>query len=207
MNQAKLVALLGRPLTTVETTNFSLYLKIAYERLEDLLCMNLESTTEDRVFDVRNGYSTVFTDLFTDINSVSIDGNELTTNDYSVRQGNRRSGNWYNSIVLTNPTDCEVTINADWGLCAPDLQLLLAQLFALIGTMNTSNGNVKSKKVEDFSITFNDNTAYQQFTLDNAGTISKYSICGIQEIQHGGVNLHKGNWWMHDTDDVHGDFE
>lgn len=36
-------ALLGRSLSTVEDTNFDLYLKIATQRLEDLLCITLTS--------------------------------------------------------------------------------------------------------------------------------------------------------------------
>lgn len=36
-------ALLGRSLTTVESANFDLYLKIAVSRLEDLLCTTLTS--------------------------------------------------------------------------------------------------------------------------------------------------------------------
>lgn len=36
-------ALLGRSLSTVESNNYDLYLKIATERLEDLLCITLTS--------------------------------------------------------------------------------------------------------------------------------------------------------------------
>lgn len=36
-------ALLGRSLSTVEDTNYDLYLKIAAQRLEDLLCITLTS--------------------------------------------------------------------------------------------------------------------------------------------------------------------
>lgn len=179
MNQAKLEALLGRPLSSIEATNRVLYLKIAQERLEDLTCLNLEEATEDRTFSVREGYQTVFTDLFTDVNSVTINGNEVT--DYTPMQWQKRNAAWYNSIVLENCTDQdEIVINADWGLCSPSLQLLQAQLFGLISKMNNGNGNVKSKKVEDFSITFNDNTVYDQFLMDNEGLLSKYSICNIQ---------------------------
>ena len=39
-------ALIGRSLTTVENTNFDLYLKIAIARLEDLLCTTLTSPLE-----------------------------------------------------------------------------------------------------------------------------------------------------------------
>lgn len=180
MNTSTLEALLGRPLTPIESTNKDLFLKIARERLEDLTCLNLTEATEDRTFGVRSGYTTVFTDPFTQINSVKINGNEFT--DYTPMQWNRRNADWYNSIVLDTNAD-EVVINADWGLCSPELQLLMARLFGLLRKENS--GNVKSKSVEDFSITLNDNPAYTQFLLDNQPIINKYSLCGIGNVQHG----------------------
>lgn len=188
MNKTQMVALLGRPLTSVEDTNYTTYLKIAQERLEDITCLNLTATTEDRTYDIREGYTTVFTDLFDAINSVEVNGSELAETDYSVRQWDRRNASWYNSIVLQNCTsEDEITINADWGICSPELQLLLANLFGLMGKMSKGNGNVKSKKVEDFSVTFNDNSAYDQFLLDNQALINKYSLCNIGNVQHGRV--------------------
>ena len=184
MNQSTLEALLGRSLTSIEVTNRTLYLNIARERLEDLTCLNLTNTTEDRIYNVRKGYTTVFTDLFTSINSVEINGNAFT--DYTAMQWNRRNASWYNSIVLLTNEE-EVTINADWGICSPELQLLTARLFGLISTENSGNSNVKSKKVEDFSITFNDNSVYDQFLLDNQSLIAKYSLCNIGNIQHGDI--------------------
>ena len=43
LTKAQTEALIGRSLTTVESTNFDLYLKIAIARLEDLLCTTLTS--------------------------------------------------------------------------------------------------------------------------------------------------------------------
>ena len=187
MNKTTMVALLGRPLTSIEDTNYNLYLKIAVERLQDLTCLNLETATEDRTFDIREGYSTVFTDLFTEINSVTVGGETVTA--YSARQWDRRNTSWYNSIVLDKcqTSNGEVTINADWGICSPELQLLLARLFGLLGQENKGNSNIKSKRVEDFHITYNDNSTYQQFLIDNQLLLDKYSICNIGNIQHGEV--------------------
>ena len=184
MTQAQLEALLGRPLTPVEVTNLDLYLEIAYQRLEELTCLNLKSSSEDRTYGIRKEMSTVFTDLFTEIESVKVDG--VTVTDFQPRQWDKRNANWYNSIIL-NMTGKEVTINADWGICSVDLKLLVAKLFALVGTMNTTNGNIKSKRVEDFTITFYDNTVFDQFLLDNSATINKYSICSIGDVQNGDV--------------------
>jgi hypothetical protein len=188
MNQDKLEALLGRPLTSCEVTNRKLYLQIAQERLEDLTCLNLEEATEDRTYSVREGYQTVFTDMFTTVNSVTVNGSELDAADYTAMQWNKRTADWYNSVVLKNCTpEDTIVINADWGACSPTLQLLQAKLFGLVSSMNNSNGNVSSKKVEDFSISFNDNTVYEQFLLDNQALIGKYSICNIQTTVSGDV--------------------
>lgn len=188
MKQTELQALLGRPLTSIEVANLKKYVNIAREMLEDLTCMNLSKATEDRVYDVRKGYSTIFTDPFTTVNSVTVDGKELEVSKYSARQWDRRNAKWYNSIVVDN---ChrykEVTINADWGLCSSELELLLARLFGVISATNKTNGRVKSKKVEDFSISYNDNSVYQQFLIDNESLITKYSLCTIGLVESGEV--------------------
>lgn len=102
-------ALLGRSLTTVEDTNFNLYLKIAVERLEDLLC-----------------------------------------------------------ITLTSPLP-------------EGLQLLLARCFATIGLeqLQTASNGVKSKKVEDFDITYADNAMepMEAFVKQNENALEQYSEC------------------------------
>lgn len=41
ISQTDMAALLGRSLTTLEVTNYNLYLKIAIIRLEDLLCLTM----------------------------------------------------------------------------------------------------------------------------------------------------------------------
>lgn len=190
MNQAKLAALLGRPLTQTEVDNLDLYLQIAKERLGDLICSDL-CDQDNRFYTIREGYETVFTDIFTDITSVKLDGEVFT--DYEVYQNDRRNGQWFNSIVLNKCYSGEVEIEADWGFggMPVDVQLLLAKLFGLVGSMNTSNGNIKSKKVEDFSITFGDTDVYDQFVTENHATIDKYSQCNVGYIRHG-VLCHHG---------------
>lgn len=46
ISQEEVVALLGRPLSTLETANFSLYMQIAVLRLDDLLCIKLEDMAD-----------------------------------------------------------------------------------------------------------------------------------------------------------------
>lgn len=177
MTESTLEKLLGRPLTQIEKDNQ--YLKIAIAQLENLVCMNLAYETEDRVFDVREGYQTVFTDPFAAINSIDV-------TDYEVRQWDRRNADWYNSVIV-DTHNSTVTINADWGICSPELQQLVVKMFGML-TFSKSGG-VKSKEIEDYRVTYNDNTEYQQFLLDNAQTINKYSLCNIGQIRSGDVCL------------------
>lgn len=182
-------ALLGRSLTSYEDENFETYLKIANESLDNLLCMRLCSKEYSRVFDVREGYSTVFVDTFASIDEVKID-DEVVTN-YQVRQWNRRSGSWYNSLVFDCRfrEDTEVEISAKWGFktMPSDLQSLLAGLFGQITKKNKQDPTVSSKQVEDFRISFNtDADLDTEFNQRYASVIDKYSLCYIGDVKHGG---------------------
>lgn len=187
MEQSKLEALLGRSLTPREVTNKELYLDIAKDALEALLCTSLCKESGERTFHIREGYDTIFTDIFTKLNSATINGVTQTAIPYFW---NNQNSNYFNSIVIDDLHTYydEIIIDADWGFSTipNDLQLLLAELFA-----NTSKkysvGSVKSKSVEDFSITYGDLTDDQDFVNRNARIISKYSLCNIGEIKSGRI--------------------
>lgn len=184
--------LLNRPLTTAENTNFSLYLKIATERLEELLCSNLCITEPTQTYLVREGYRTIFTDVFRGTPVLRINGEVVEASKYSVRQFDNLNGKWFNSIVFKQFLDRdveEVTVEASWGFgtLPSDLGLLLARLFALNTGAQTADERVKSKKIEDYSVTYNENSLFDQFKHDNMDVIYKYSLCSQGEIQHGSV--------------------
>lgn len=115
LSKEQVSALLGRSLSTIENNNFDLYLDIAIERLEDLLC-----------------------------------------------------------ITLTNPLEA-------------GLQLLLARCFGVIASEQAvaSQLNVKEKKVEDFSITYEDKATepMEAFVSMNDGLLEKYSECQARPRQ------------------------
>lgn len=189
MTKEKLAQLLGRPLTSSEDTNFSLYLDIAKKSLSNYLCFELCNNETTRTFDAREGYSTVFVDPFTAIDEVKING--IATDDYSIRQWNKRSANWYNSLVFDKQfrDDDEIEITGAWGFSTipNDLLLVMARAFALITKQNKFDATIKSKRVEDFQVTI-DNTVDldDAFYTQNEATLSKYSLCGVGNIQHGG---------------------
>lgn len=195
MDESQLEALLGRNLTDREVENLYLYLDIAQDSLENLLCMSLDVQSgsgelehESRVFVAREGYSTLFTGIFTEIDSVTVDG--IATTEYVKVFWDNRNSDYYNSIVFNEPLskESEVVVTAAWGLqeLPVDIQLLLAQLFA-----NTSkkyiSGGIKSKRVEDFNITFSDLTDEQEFLNRNASIIRKYSLCNVGYVKNGEV--------------------
>ena len=188
MDQAQIAKLLGRPLTSIEAENFELYLDIAKKSLEDYLCFDLCDTEPTRIFDARNGYSTVFMPPFTEIEEVKRNGDVVA--DYSVRQWDKRTGSWFNSIVFDNELcgDDEIEVTADWGFSSipNDLQLVIARSFSLITKQNTFDTTIKSKRVEDFQITI-DNTVDldDAFYTTNKTTLNKYSLCAVGNIQHG----------------------
>lgn len=199
MNEETTAALLGRPLSTLETTNFKLYMKIAKMKLDELLCMNLCSPEDSKVFAHRCGYTTVFTDVFSDIQEVSVNGEVVDPANYTVYQWDRAYGNWFNSVVFDTAPLYDVTVTASWGFAGgypADLQLVLAQLFANTSSGYQSNDKVQSKKVEDFSINFQqaNGTADENLSDANRMTLSKYSLCSLQTIRQGKVGTNCGCW-------------
>lgn len=190
MDQTKLEALLGRTLTAREITNLKLYLNIAKQNLQDLLCINLDcgNSITAKTFSAREGYSTVFLDTFTEVEEVKVDG-EVVTN-YHLAFFDNRNSSFYNAIVFGTAFRSEKTIEitASWGFetIPNDLSQLWAQMFA-ITSKKYSTGSVKSKRVEDFYITYGDLTDEQVFADQNALTISKYSLCNVGYVLHGDV--------------------
>lgn len=191
MDKEQMSALLGRPLTPVEDANYKTYLKIARESLDSLLCMRLCDDEETKYYDVREGYSTVFTDVFTEVEEVKLDGKVVSSDNYSIRQWDRRNGSWYNAIVFDcrfSERDKEVEVTADWGFyrMPTDLQAVLAVLFGQVTKKNTYDGTIASKQVEDYRISFRaDADLDTDFMQKYGDTLAKYSICKVGYVKHG----------------------
>ncbi len=199
MNQATLEALLGRSLTPNEVTNLTLYLNIAYESLEELICTPIAPADDTRVFDLREGYSTAFLGIFRSVSEVKIDGNIITSDKYSLRQWDKRNASWYNSLVfdhLFSKSDKEIEVTASWGFPTTPtntipvgLQSLIAGLFDHITKKNKLNPTVASKQNREYRISFNkDVDLDDEFYNKYRKTISKYSLCNIPNVQHGDIS-------------------
>lgn len=189
LSQTQLAALLGRSLTARESANCTPYLEIATEQLEELLCISITQDSGERVFESRDGYSTLFTGIFTNVSSVTINGNTVDPSEYHVSFFDNRNKGFYNSIVFnTKLTGQEVVVNADWGFnkLPSDLGQLLAQLFALAAKKKT-NTSVKRKTVRNFSIENGTQTDMQVLLENNDLVIGKYGMCDLYETRHGSV--------------------
>lgn len=189
LSKSQLEALLGRSLTAREDAGFTQYLEIAEEQLEQLLCINLLKESGERVFTARDGYTTLFTGIFTNVSSVTINGNTVDPSEYHVSFFDDRNKGFYNSIVFdTKLTGQEVAVTANWGFntIPADLGQLLAQLFELSAKKKT-NTSVKRKTVRNFSIELGTQTDMQVLVDNNDTVISKYGMCNIFGTRHGSV--------------------
>lgn len=192
IDKADMPIYLGRSLSTLEDTNYTLYLKIATQRLEDLLCVSLETTSGERTFITRENYRTVYIDPYSVLTTVKIDGNEVDADDYVKKQNDRFNGSWYNIVEFDNKQSKsqKIVVNATWGFGETppdDLLTLLAKTFAQGTIEQTSDNSVKSKKIEDFSVTYKDSATFDEFISVNQAVIDKYSQCNQGEIRHGRV--------------------
>lgn len=193
MTQSELEALLGRSLTSTEVTNLTLYLEIATSNLNDLLCTTTNEVTETRTFDTRKGYKTAFVGIVQSVTEVKLDDNAISSDDYSLRQWDKRTADWYNAIVFDDAiTADEITVTGTWGFASGtlpnDLNMVLANLFDLITKRNKFDGTIASKRVEDFQINFNtDSDLDDEFYNKYSKILSKYSLCDIPNIQSGAI--------------------
>lgn len=157
----------------------------ALQWLESLLCNDFLPETEERTFETREGYRTVFTGIFTAVTSVKINGKDAS---YYPAFFDKRNGDFYNSIVLDKAVRGEVVINASWGFTdedlPADLKRLIDNAYAAISSKKPVK-DVKRKKVRNFDITFGDLSDDEVFLKNNAVTIDKYSLCNIGYVRHG----------------------
>lgn len=162
--------------------------KKARQMVEELLCIEFAQDTGERVFEAREGYRTIYTGIYTDVHSVTVDGLAV---DYQKVFFDKKNGKFFNSIVLKTPVCGEVTVDADWGFdCLPaDLQALVNNAVILV-SKSASITDVKRKRTEDFDITYGDLSENEVFVNQNSVTIGKYSMCNIGYIVNGATCGH-----------------
>lgn len=189
MDKTSIVKLLGRPLTSSEDSNFEQYINYTISTLENLLCWSPICTDATASYESRDGYRTLWTDPFTSITDVKVDGRAVT--DYKVAFNGNFNYPFYNSLVFPYPLSGQtVEITGTWGFdeLPADLGSLVAEIFKMYGRISASNmaGNVTNKRVEDFSISYGNKSEMKALETNNSSVISKYSNCqSAGEISHG----------------------
>ena len=189
MDKTTMAKLLGRPLTSSEDSNFEQYINYTISTLENLLCWSPINGDATASYKSRDGYRTLWTDPFTSITDVKVDGSAVT--DYKLAFNGNFNYPFYNSVVFPHPLGGQtVEITGTWGFeeLPADLGSLVAEIFKMYGrtTANNQSGNVKSKSVEDFSITYSDRSEMDALATNNSSVIAKYSNCqSAGEISHG----------------------
>ena len=189
MDKTTIAKLLGRPLTSSEDSNFEQYINYTISTLENLLCWSPICSEATATYESRNGYRTLWTDPFTSITDVKVDGTAVT--DYKLAFNGNFNYPFYNSVVFSHPLNGQtVELTGTWGFeeLPADLGSLVAEIFKMYGRVNTANlsGNVTNKSVEDFSITYSDRSEMDALASNNSSVIAKYSNCqSAGEISHG----------------------
>lgn len=186
LDKAKLAALLGRSLTSSESSNYETYLDIAAKRLSHLVCFSLDTKTGERTFGSRDGYRTLFLDPFTAVTAVEIDGSAITT--FVKKQNDSYQGSWFNSLEFDDKlAGDKITVTATWGFgdnLPNDLAALLADMFALHEAEANNPSNVKAKSIEDYRVEYNDGSPFEALVSKHIHTLAKYAQCE-KEVLHG----------------------
>ena len=192
MDKTSIAKLLGRPLTSLEDSNFEQYINYTISTLENLLCWSPVCTDATASYESRDGYRTLWTDPFTSITDVKVDGTAVT--DYKLAFNGNFNYPFYNSVVFPYPLgEQTVEITGTWGFeeLPADLGSLVAEIFKMYGRVSTYNGSgiLVNKKVEDTSFTYSDKVSEMEaLSSKNSSVISKYSNCqSAGEISHGEV--------------------
>lgn len=191
MDKTMIAKLLGRPLTSSEDSNFEQYINYTISTLKNLLCWSPVCDEATAPYESRDGYRTLWTDPFTSITDVRVDGSAVT--DYKLAFNGNFNYPFYNSVVFPQPLGVQtVEITGTWGFeeLPADLGSLVAEIFKMTGRVNTANlsGNVKSKSVEDFSITHSDRSEMDALASNNSSIIAKYSNCqSAGQVSHSNV--------------------
>lgn len=183
ISKEDMAKLLGRPLTSAETTNYDLYIEIAQEQLEQLLGLKLTGTdNSERVYEARSGFHSLVIDPFSANNPTVTDGDGNAVTGFAVRLDDDYNAKWFNTIELVDRMKAGIyKVKAKWGYGSElpkGLQLLMAGMFDVTANGNpvASEAKIKSETTLSHSVTFDTSSeAYQRFVDSYAALIAKYS--------------------------------
>lgn len=175
---------LRRSLTPFESDNFDNLLRIAISKLEALICSKVGYIEEERTFQGRDGMRSVFIGLCSEIQSVKVNSNSV---DFATYLGDNAS-QLCDNIVLNKPTKHTdvITVYAGFGLkvIPEELAQVISELFAV---KLAGDDKITSKKVEDFSITYDKTSETDRIIESYKSILDKYSQCSQITLRSGEI--------------------
>lgn len=193
MDKETIVKLLGRPLTSYEDSNFTQIVEHTISTLSNTLCWQLKDGQSDKTYYARANYRTLWISLYTLVDEVKVDGRVVADTDYKLALNADVNSSIFNSVIFKYPLgDSMVEIKGSFDISkittdVADLGSLVADLFKFYARNMSSeaSANIKSKHVEDFTITFSDDSELQALFNNNYATIKRYSACEGNVVQSG----------------------
>ena len=175
---------LRRSLTSFESDNFDNLLRIAISKLEALICSKVGYIEEERTFQGRDGMRSVFIGLCSEIQSVKVNSNSV---DFTAYLGDNAS-QLCDNIVLNKPTKHTdvITVRGGFGLkvIPEELVQVISELFAV---KLAGGDKITSKKVEDFSITYDKTSELDRIIESYKSILDKYSQCSQITLRSGEI--------------------
>ena len=157
---------LRRSLTPFESDNFDNLLRIAISKLEALICSKVGYIEEERTFQGK-------------VNSNSVD--------FATYLGDNAS-QLCDNIVLNKPTKHTdvITVHGGFGLkvIPEELAQVISELFAV---KLAGDDRITSKKVEDFSITYDKTSELDRIIESYKSILDKYSQCSQITLRSGEI--------------------
>lgn len=192
LSQADVEAILGRSLTNAEKSTLTTTTEQALQDAQDLLGIDWK-TLGERTYFGSEGYRTLFTDPYSILTSVTVNGATIT--DYRTAFDDWLNTPSFNSIIFAYPLEDndEVVVAAEWGFGSElpyDIKRLAVALWqnGTAPQTNPTSQKVKSKSNLDFSVTYDTSkTALETILVDYGNVIEKYSMRIRGDIGHGRI--------------------
>lgn len=182
-----IATLLGRPLSSSETSNFDDLLSSAKSTIESVLGASLDSEEKTLVYRIRIGYKQQFICPFSSLTSAKLDGLPvdavpLNYDDYNAQ--------WFNSILLDSVPKhgmLQVTAKYGYGDELPlDIQKLVATMFAITSeSVDVNNsGAITSESILNHSVNYAaaSSDGIARFILNNSSIIDRYKSFDVETV-------------------------
>ncbi len=184
LTEQQVESYLQRSLTSFESGNFNNLLRIAISKLEALICSKVGYIEEERTFQGRDGMRSVFIGLCSEVKSVKVNSNSV---DFATYLGDSAS-QICDNIVLNKPTKHTDVITVHGGFGLKVIPEELAQVISELFAVKLAGGDkITSKKVEDFSITYDKTSELDRIIESYKSILDKYSQCSQITLRSGEI--------------------